>query len=157
MHMLKDAEENEDNLYGQEQRIAFMLEELDKPKLEEFLQKLEEFKKRVEIKKQRKNCLDVLEDIKEMIENQKEGTTEHKEKARKRRAKHNQYLKKDENSMLQSLEKSITLTGSAKDSTEMQTLNGKHVQLANPRHRKFLTHQALEVQAQQMREQQMTF
>ena len=34
MHMLKDAEENEDILYGQEQRIALMLEELDKPRLE---------------------------------------------------------------------------------------------------------------------------
>jgi hypothetical protein len=34
MHILKDEEENEDILYGQEQRIAFMLEELDKPRLE---------------------------------------------------------------------------------------------------------------------------
>ena len=44
MHMLKDAEKNKDILYGQEQRIAFMLEELDKERLEEFLMKLEEFK-----------------------------------------------------------------------------------------------------------------
>ena len=73
MRMLKDAEENEDILYGQEQRIAFMLEELDKPKFEEFLQKLKEFKERVEIKREKKNCLDILGDIKEMIENQKEG------------------------------------------------------------------------------------
>ena len=51
MHMLKDAEENEDILYGPEQRIAFMLAELDKPRLEEFLMRLEEFKERVEIKK----------------------------------------------------------------------------------------------------------
>jgi hypothetical protein len=35
VHMLKDAEENEDVLYEQEQRIALMLEELDKPRLEE--------------------------------------------------------------------------------------------------------------------------
>ena len=59
MHMLMDAEENKDILNGQEQRIAFMLEELDKPKLEEFLQRLEEFKERVEIKKQKQNCLDI--------------------------------------------------------------------------------------------------
>ena len=83
MHMLKDAEENEDILYGQEQRIAFMLEELDKPKLEELLQKLEEFKERVEIKKQKQNCLDISGDIKEMIENQKEGH-EHRERAEKK-------------------------------------------------------------------------
>ena len=83
MHMLKDAEENEDILYGQEQRIALLLEELDKPRLEEFLQKLEEFKERVELKKQRKNCLEVLGDIKEMIENQKKGH-EHRERAEKK-------------------------------------------------------------------------
>ena len=83
MHMLKDAEENEDILDGQEQRIAFMLEELDKPRLEEFLQRLEEFKERVEIKKQKQNCLDILRDIKEMIENQKAGH-EHRERAEKK-------------------------------------------------------------------------
>ena len=55
-----------------------MLEELDKPRLEEFLMRLEEIKERVEIKKQKKNCLDVLGEIKEMIENQKEGQ-EHRE------------------------------------------------------------------------------
>jgi hypothetical protein len=55
--------------------------------------------------------------------------------------------------MLQSLEKSITLKSFAKGSTEMQTLNGKHAQLANPRQRKFWTYQTLKVQAQQKREQ----
>ena len=83
MHMLKDAEENEDILYGQEQRIAFMLEELDKPRLEGFPMRLEEFKERVEIKKQKQKCLDILGDIKEMIKNQKEGH-EHRERAEKR-------------------------------------------------------------------------
>ena len=68
MHMLKDAEENEDILYGQHQRIAFMLEELDKPRLEAFLMRREEFKEKVEIKKQKQNCQDILGDIKEMIE-----------------------------------------------------------------------------------------
>ena len=83
IHLLKDAEEKEDILYGQHQRIAFMLEELDKPRLEEFLMRLEEFKERVEIKKQKKNCLDNLGDIKEMIENQKEGH-EHRERDEKK-------------------------------------------------------------------------
>ena len=83
MCLLKDAEENEDILYGQERRIAFMLEELDKPRLEEFLMRLEEFKERVEIKMQKKNCLDILGDIKEMIENQKEGH-EYRERAEKK-------------------------------------------------------------------------
>jgi hypothetical protein len=83
IHMLKDAEENEDILYGQHQRIAFMLEDLDKPRLEEFLKLLEEFKERVEIKKRKQNCLDVLGDIKEMIENQKEGH-ERRERAEKK-------------------------------------------------------------------------
>jgi hypothetical protein len=82
IHMLKDAEEDEDSLYGQHQRIAFMLEDLDKPRLEEFLMRLEEFKERVEIKRQKNNCLDVLEEIKEMIENNKEGF-EHREKAKR--------------------------------------------------------------------------
>ena len=72
IHMLKDAEVNEDILYGQHQIIAFMLEDLDKPRLEEFLIRLEEFKERVEIKKQKNNCLDVLGEIKEMIEHNKE-------------------------------------------------------------------------------------
>jgi hypothetical protein len=81
--MLKDAEENEDILYGQHQRIAFMLEDLDKPRLEEFLMRLEEFKERIEIKKQKNNCLDVLGEIKEMIENNKEGI-EHRERAEKK-------------------------------------------------------------------------
>ena len=83
MHILKDAEENADILYGQEQRIAFMLEELDKTRLEEFLMRLEEFKERVEIKKQKTNCLDVLGEIKEMIENNKEGI-EHRERTEKK-------------------------------------------------------------------------
>jgi hypothetical protein len=83
MHVLKDAEEDEDILYGQHQRIAFMLEELDKPRLEEFLMRLEEFKERVEIKKQKNNCLDVLGEIKEMIESNKEGI-EHRERAEKK-------------------------------------------------------------------------
>ena len=83
IHMLKDAEENEDILYGQHQRIAFMLEDLDKPRLEEFLMRLEEFKERVEIKKQKKNCLDALGEIKEMIEKNKEGV-EHRERAEKK-------------------------------------------------------------------------
>jgi len=81
IHMLKDAEENEDSLYGQHQRIAFMLEDLDKPRLEEFLMRLEEFKERVEIKRQKNNCLDVLEEIKEMIENNQKGF-ENREKAK---------------------------------------------------------------------------
>ena len=81
IHMLKDAEENEDILYGQHQRIAFMLEDLDKSRLEEFLKRLEEFKERVELKKQKNNCLDVLGEIKEMIEHNKEGF-EHREKAK---------------------------------------------------------------------------
>jgi hypothetical protein len=82
IHMLKDAEENEDTLYGQHQRIAFLLEDLDKSRLEEFLMRLEEFKERVEIKKQKNNCLDVLGEIKEMIEHNKEGF-EHREKAKR--------------------------------------------------------------------------
>ena len=60
-----------------------MLEERDKPRLEEFLLKLEEVKERTELKKQRKNCLDILGDIKEMIEHQKEGH-EHREQAEKK-------------------------------------------------------------------------
>ena len=60
-----------------------MLEDLDKPRLEEFLMRLEEFKERVEIKKQKNNCLDVLGEIKEMIENNKEGI-ENREKAEKK-------------------------------------------------------------------------
>ena len=86
IHLLKDAEENEDVRYGQHQRIAFTLEDLDEKRLEEFLMSLEEFKERIELKKKKKNCLDVLEDIKEMIENQKEGTTEHKEKAKEKKS-----------------------------------------------------------------------
>ena len=43
-YSLKDAEENEDILYGQHQRIAFMLEDLDVKRLEEFRMNLEEFK-----------------------------------------------------------------------------------------------------------------
>ena len=42
-YLLKDAEENEDILYGQSQRIAFMLEDLDEKRLEEFPMSLEEF------------------------------------------------------------------------------------------------------------------
>ena len=79
-YLFKDAEENEDILYRQHQRIAFMLEDLDEKRFEESLMPLEEFRERIELKKKKKNCLDVLVDIKEMIENQKEETTEHKEK-----------------------------------------------------------------------------
>jgi hypothetical protein len=59
-----------------------MLEDLDKPRLEEFLMKLEEFKESVEIKKQKNNCLEVLGEIKEMIEGNKEAI-EHQEKAKR--------------------------------------------------------------------------
>ena len=65
---------------------ALMLEDLDKPRLEEFFMKLEEFKEQVELKKQRKNCLDTLGDIKEMIENQKEGQ-EQRERAKNKKEK----------------------------------------------------------------------
>ena len=81
-YLLQDAEDNEDILYRQSQRIAFMLEDLDEKRLDEFLTNLEEFKERVELKRKKKNCLDALEDIKEMIENQKEGTMHEKEKAK---------------------------------------------------------------------------
>ena len=51
--MIKEAEENEDILYGQSQTIAFMLEDLDEKRLEEFLKDLEQFKAKVELKKKK--------------------------------------------------------------------------------------------------------
>ena len=43
-YMIKEAEENEDILYGQNQRIALMLEDLDEQRLEEWLKDLEKFR-----------------------------------------------------------------------------------------------------------------
>ena len=73
--MIKQAEENEDILCGQNQTIAVMLEDLDVKRLEEFLKELNQFRAKVELKKKKKNCLDVLEEIKEMIEIQKDEKT----------------------------------------------------------------------------------
>jgi chemotaxis response regulator CheB len=68
--LIKDAEENEDILYGQEQAIAFMLDDLDERRLEQFLKELEEFKAKIELKKKKKNCLDALEEIHEIVKDQ---------------------------------------------------------------------------------------
>ena len=51
----KEAEENEDILYGQNQEIAFMLEDLDEKRLEEFLKILDKFRAKVELKKEKRN------------------------------------------------------------------------------------------------------
>ena len=73
--MIKEAEENEDILYGQNQMIAFMLEDLDEKRFEEFLKDLEQFRAKVELKKKKKNCLDTLGEIQEMVEIQKDKKT----------------------------------------------------------------------------------
>ena len=126
-HLLQDAEENENILYGQSPRIAFMLEDLDEQRLEEFLTNLEEFKERLELKKKKKNCLDVLEDIKEMIENQKEGTMHGKEKAKAKKNEPPAEPQEGRKLYATKFGEKYHSTSFAKDSTDMRTLNGSHV------------------------------
>ena len=66
--LLKEAEENEDILFGQhEGKGSMFLEDLDEKRLAEFLKDLEQFRAKVELKKQKNNCLDTLEEIKEIV------------------------------------------------------------------------------------------
>ena len=90
------------------------------------------------------------------VENQKDEKTSVKRLSKRRKVKNHRHLKKDESSMLQSLEQRITLINSAKDTTETHILNGGHVRFANQSQKKYWTYQNLEVQAQQKQESQMT-
>ena len=69
--------------YGQNQTIAFMLEDLDEKRLEEFLKDLEQFTAKVELKQMKKNCLDAVEEIKEIVKIRKDGKTVVNEKKSK--------------------------------------------------------------------------